>query len=95
MTKLLKNHWNHRGIEFNEFLSERDKLFWPRSGQASDKKKSDEGLSWKSIVAGEKLQEKLQEAVCCQFFQGSVELLENVSSKSWLGSKWKLPVANN
>ena len=49
----------------------------------------------KSIVAGEKLQEKLQEAVCCQFFQGSVELLENVSSKSWLGSKWKLPVANN
>ena len=25
------------GIEFNRFLSERDKLFWPRSGQASDK----------------------------------------------------------
>ena len=47
---------------------------------------SDEGLFWKSIVAGEKLQEKLQEAVCCQFFQGSVELLENVSSKSGLGS---------
>ena len=32
------------------------------------------------------LQEKLQEAVCCQFFQGSVKLLENVSSKSGLGS---------
>ena len=48
--------------------------------------KSDEGLFWKSIVAGEKLQEKLQEAVCCQFFQGSVELLENVSSKIGLGS---------
>ena len=30
----------------------------------------------KSIVAGEKLQEKLQGAVCCQFFQGSVERLE-------------------
>ena len=57
--------------------------------------KSDEGLFWKSIVAGEPLQEKLQEAVCGRFFQGSVELLENVSSKSWLGSKWKLPVANN
>ena len=28
-------------------------------------------------------------------FQGSVELLKNVSSKSWLGSKWKLPFANN
>ena len=34
----------------------------------------------KSIVPGEKLQEKLQEAVCCQFFRGSVELLENVLS---------------
>ena len=31
---------------------------------------------------------KLQEAVCCQFFQGSVELLEIVSSKSGLGSNW-------
>ena len=39
-----------------------------------------------TIVAGEKLQEKLQEAVCCQIFQGSVELLENVSSKTGLGS---------
>ena len=39
------------------------------------------------IVVGEQLQEKLQEAVYCRFFQGSVELLENVSSKSWLGSK--------
>ena len=46
--------------------------------------KSDEGLFWKSIVTGEQFQEKLQEAVCCRFFQGSVELLENVSSKSWL-----------
>ena len=39
--------------------------------------KIDEGLFWNSTVAGEQLQEKLQEAVCCQFFQGSVELLEN------------------
>ena len=36
-TKLWKkNHWNHRGIELNEFLSERDKLFWSRSGEASN-----------------------------------------------------------
>ena len=34
-----------------------------------------------TIVTGEKLQEKLQEAVCCRFCQGSVEHLENVSSK--------------
>ena len=54
-----------------------------------------------TIVAGEKLQEKLQEAVCCQFFQGSVELLKNVSSKTGLGSTWlarceneNCPVAN-
>ena len=50
--------------------------------------KLDEVLFWKSIVAREKLQEKLQEAVCCRFFQGSVELLKNVSSKSGLGSTW-------
>ena len=42
--------------------------------------KSDKGLFWKSLVAEEQLQEKLQEAVCCQFFKRSVELLENVSS---------------
>ena len=49
---------------------------------------------WKSIVAEETLEEKLQEAVCCQFFQGSVELLENVSSKSWLGSTWLVRCEN-
>ena len=49
---------------------------------------------WKSIVAEETLEEKLQEAVCCQFFQGSVKLLENVSSKSWLGSTWLVRCEN-
>ena len=34
--KALKNRWNHHGIEFNEFLSERGKLFWPRSSQVGD-----------------------------------------------------------
>ena len=32
-----EKHWNHCGIKFNEFLSEQGKLFWPWSGQASDK----------------------------------------------------------
>ena len=97
-----KIHWNYREIEFHEFLSERSELFRPRSGQASEKfgtgpapYKLGRRTFWKSIVAGKQLQEKLQEAVCCRFFQGSVELLENVSSKSWLGSKWKLPVTSN
>ena len=45
----------------------------------------------KSIVAGEQLQEKLQEVVCCRFFQGSVELLENVSSNSCLAQNENCP----
>ena len=32
-----KTHWNYRGIEFHEFLSERSELFRPRSSQARDK----------------------------------------------------------
>ena len=63
-----KTHWNYREIEFHKFLSEWSELFRSRSGQASDKfatgpapyKKKEEGLFWKSIVAGEQLQEKLQ-----------------------------------
>ena len=102
VTKLLKNHWNRRGIEFNDFLSERGKLFWPRSGRASDEvtrgpasyKNRTKDCFLKSIVAGGKLQEKLQEAICCQFFQGSVQLLENVSSTSGLGSTWLVRCEN-
>ena len=45
-------------------------------------------LNGRAIVSGEKLQEKLQEAVCCRFCQGNVEILENLSSKSGLGSTW-------
>ena len=48
----------------------------------------------RTVVAGEKLQGKPQEAVCCQFFQGSAELLENVSSKSVLGSTWLVRCEN-
>ena len=31
-----KTRWNYRGIEFHEFVSERSKLFRPRSSQARD-----------------------------------------------------------
>ena len=31
-----KTHWNYRGIEFHEFISERSELFRPRSSQARD-----------------------------------------------------------
>ena len=52
-------------------------------------KSDNKGLFLESlIVERQKLQEKLQEAVCCRFCQGSVELLENVSSKTGLGSAW-------
>ena len=98
-----KTHWNYRGIEFHEFVSERSELYRPRSSQARDevtrgpapyKNRMNEVLFWKSIVAGKKLQEKLKEAVCCRFFQGSVELLKNVSSKSGLGSTWLVRCEN-
>ena len=31
-----KTHWNYRGIEFHEFVSERSELFRPRNSQARD-----------------------------------------------------------
>ena len=31
-----KTDWNYRGIEFQEFVSGRSELFWPRSSQARD-----------------------------------------------------------
>ena len=39
-----------------------------------------------AIVAGERLQEKINESVTCRFCQGSVQLVENLGSKSGLGS---------
>ena len=40
-------------------------------------------LSGRSIIAGERLQEKFHEAVTCRFYQGNVEILENVSNEKW------------
>ena len=65
------------------------------SGQVPRHIRSDEGLFWKSIVTEEQLQEKLQEAVCCRFFQGGDELLQNVSSKSWLAQNENCPSPRN
>ena len=44
----------------------------------------------RSTVLRKKLEEKLQEAVCGRFFQGSIELL----SKSGLGSTWLVRCEN-
>ena len=47
-----------------------------------------------AIVAGERLQEKVNESVPCCFCQGSVQLVENLGSKSGLGSIWMFPCQN-
>ena len=82
--------------EFHEFLSERRDLFRPRSGQASDKFatvprhiKIGRRTFLQVYCSGRAAPRKTPGSglICCRFFQGSVELLEIVSSKSWLGSK--------
>ena len=47
-----------------------------------------------AIVAGERLQEKINESVTCRFCQGSVQLVENLGSKSGLGSIWMFRCQN-
>ena len=47
-----------------------------------------------AIVAGERLQEKMNESVTCCFCQGSVQLVENLGSKSGLGSIWMFQCQN-
>ena len=41
-----------------------------------------------AIVAGQRLQEKINESVTCRFCQESAELVENLGSKNGLGSIW-------
>ena len=48
----------------------------------------------KVYCSGKEDQEKLQEAVCSRFFQGSVKLLKIVLSKSGLGSTWLVRCEN-
>ena len=49
---------------------------------------------WKSNYRETEDSRKTPEAVCCRFCQGSVELLENVSSKTGLGSPWLVRCEN-
>ena len=47
-----------------------------------------------AIVAGERLQEKINKSVTCRFCQGSVQLVENLGSKSGLCSVWMFQCQN-
>ena len=47
-----------------------------------------------AIVAGQRLQEKINESVTCRFCQESVELVENLGSKNRLGSIWMFQCQN-
>ena len=47
-----------------------------------------------AIVAGQRLQEKINESVTCRFCQESAELVENLGSKNGLGSIWMFQCQN-
>ena len=47
-----------------------------------------------AIVAGQRLQEKINESVTCRFCQESVELVENLGSKNGLGFIWMFQCQN-
>ena len=47
-----------------------------------------------TMVAGERLQEKINKLVICRFCQASVELAENLESKKGLGSIWMFKCQN-
>ena len=47
-----------------------------------------------TVVAGGRLQEKINESVTCCFCQGSVELVENLGSKNGLASTWMFQCQN-
>ena len=47
-----------------------------------------------AIIAGQRLQEKINEPVTCHFCQESTELVENLGSKNGLGSIWMLQCQN-
>lgn len=52
----------------------------PLTNLESERIKTRQKLLGHTIVAGETLQEKINEAVTCHFCQGSVEILENLGS---------------
>ena len=96
MTKFVKNLWKlPRNRITASFLGRESAKRATKSREVPCHIKSDKGLFFESlIIERQKIQEKLQEAVCCRFCQGSVELLENVSSKTGLGSAWLVRCEN-
>ena len=96
MTKFVKNLWKlPRNRITASFLGRESAKRATKSREVPRHIKSDKGLFFESlIIERQKIQEKLQEAVCCRFCQGSVELLENVSSKTGLGSAWLVRCEN-
>ena len=51
-------------------------------------------ISGRAIVSREKLLEKLDESVSCQFCRGRVQVMENVATKHGLGSTWRIQREN-
>ena len=96
MTKFVKNLWKlPRNRITASFLGRESAKRATKSREVPRHIKSDKGLFFESlIIERQNIQEKLQEAVCCRFCQGSVELLENVSSKTGLGSAWLVRCEN-
>ena len=58
----------------------------PLADLESENIKTWQKLNGHPIIASERLQEKINESVTCRFFQGSVELMENLLSKNRLAS---------
>ena len=50
-------------------------------------------LKDRSIVSGERLQERLGDAISCRFCQGDVNIMENVLSRNGPGSSWIILLA--
>ena len=96
MTKFVKNLWKlPRNRITASFLGRESAKRATKSREVPRHIKSDKGLFFESlIIERQKIQEKLQEAVCCRFCQGSVERLEIVSSKTGLGSAWLVRCEN-
>ena len=73
-----------------------------KSREVSRHIKIERSIVLKVYGSGKEALRNLQEAVCCRFFQGSVDLLKNVSNKSGPGSTWlvrcdncPLPITND
>ena len=75
---------SHSKIQFEE-LVEDENVSTPRTWQK---------VTGRAIVSGKILQDKLDKSVACRFCQGSVKIIENVLTKSGLGSTWVLCCEN-